>query len=372
MEKNKRWQVVSCLIVMCVVTSCSSTNRSNEQTSQSHETNTIYEGDYAALLPFQPSDASQKHASTTNNEVDTFTIGNGLMELSKEHFSTKTHTFRGGVHLTYDILDATDGSSGLLGRASEDNPNGMNPAIGAIFPSKDGSEQALQAEDVLLLDIYELDWYKDNELTGLSLALVLNDKIGSVPNQHTLDQEKLTLYGEESARKLVQYLRKTVPAIGNNMGIFVTLYNASSVDETLPGSFFESAYFNSKVSGNFQAINDQWLLFPTSAAMELDGTNATFFDRYVASFKDFLSQDISIIAKGHFRDEHLIELKIYVTMHARSSDEVYAAIQLLNENIALFTNNNFKIMVDVMSDNTHVAVIERQNSSSETKAIMLV
>ena len=109
---------------------------------------------------------------------------------------------------------------------------------------------------------------------------VLNDKIGTEPDEATIKSDKMKLYGEECARKLVNYLRKAKPEIGNNTPIYVALYNTSSDDATLPGTYFEEAYFESKTNAEFKAINEKWALFPTSTATKLDGTNATYFDRY--------------------------------------------------------------------------------------------
>ena len=123
----------------------------------SEETKAINEGDYSALLPFSASDAGQKHAQMQTNLSDTLTIGTGLMELSKEYFSSKTYAFRGGKYLDYNTLDASADQSGLLGRTSKKNANGLNPAVGDVFPTGDGEEK-ITANDILLLDIFEYDW----------------------------------------------------------------------------------------------------------------------------------------------------------------------------------------------------------------------
>ena len=87
------------------------------------------------------------------------------MELSKEYFSSKTYAFRGGKYLDYNTLDASADNSGLLGRTSKKNANGLNPAVGDVFPTDDGDKK-ITANDVLLLDIFEYDWYQNKELKG--------------------------------------------------------------------------------------------------------------------------------------------------------------------------------------------------------------
>ena len=211
---NRKPRAVPILLLcscMLVLGGCNKEDKNKaDNDKSSEETKAINEGEYSALLPFSVSDAGQKHAQMQTNLSDTLTIGTGLMELSKEYFSSKTYAFRGGKYLDYNTLDASADNSGLLGRTSKKNANGLNPAVGDVFPTDDGDKK-ITANDVLLLDIFEYDWYQNKELKGLSLALVFNDKIGTEPKEATIDSDKMKLYGEECARKLVNYLRKAKP-----------------------------------------------------------------------------------------------------------------------------------------------------------------
>lgn len=371
---KKQIKKLSYLVLIAAMLSLSACG-SNEDNAENGETlQAVDKNDYASLLPYQSSDSSQMHAASLSTDMsDTFTVGAGLMELSKEHFSPSTHTFREGVFLDYDTLDAVADRSGLLGRYSKDKKNtpGLNPEIGTKFPTEDGNEVAITASDILLLDIFEYDWYESKELKGISLGFVFNDKIGDSVNPSTIQKEKLNMYAEEAAIKAVNYLRKKVPEIGNDMPIYVAFYNMDSNDAALPGTFFREAYFKTKVNGTFESINEAWQLFPTTEAAKYDGTTSTSFDRFKANFKDIMPQDVSMVGKGHYRDSTLQELRINVTLHARSSGEVKTAIQLLNDKLSLFSTS-YSITVDISSDNTHAAVIKREKGSSQTTVITLI
>ncbi len=368
----KTWLVSILCVMMLLVSGCNNdSNNQSDTENSSDETKAINEGDYSALLPFTPSDAGQKHAQMQTNLSDTLTIGTGLMELSKEYFSSKTYAFRGGKYLDYNTLDASADKSGLLGRTSRTNANGLNPAVGDEFPTDDGTKEITES-DILLLDIFEYDWYDGDELGGLSLALVFNDKIGTEPDEATIEESKMKVYAEECARKLVNYLRKSKPEIGNDTPIYVALYNTASDDASLPGTFFEEAFFKSKTNAEFSAINEQWVLFPTQTASKLDSTNATYFDRYKASFEEFLDQDIDMIGKGHYMDNKLTSLRMDIKLHAKSADEVIAAVQLLDERLSIFTSTDYKITVVVKAEDVDVATITRAKGSSSTVAQMLI
>ena len=95
---NRKPRAVPILLLcscMLVLGGCNKEDKNKaDNDKSSEETKAINEGEYSALLPFSVSDAGQKHAQMQTNLSDTLTIGTGLMELSKEYFSSKTYAFR--------------------------------------------------------------------------------------------------------------------------------------------------------------------------------------------------------------------------------------------------------------------------------------
>lgn len=370
--KHHKLKAMFCIASCICLISLSACGSSDKKSEKGETLKAVDKNDYASYLPYQASDATQKHTPTTTNLNDTFAIGAGLMELSKDRFSPSTYSFKESTYLDYDTLDATDGSSGLLGRINKDkNPNGQNPAIDTVYPTEEGGDYTITATDVLLYDIYEYDWYEGDSLKGISLGFVFDDQLGDEVNPVTMRKDKFELYASETARKVVSYLRKRVPEVGNNIPVYVALYNKNSSDETLPGTYFKQAYFESKTTGNFEDVNEAWVLFPTSTATKLDGTTATSFDRFKSTFKDVMPQDVAIVGKGHYYNGTIKELRISVTLHARSAGEVKTAIQLLNDKVTLFSTG-YLITVDIVSDQTHAAVIKREEGSSKTSVITLI
>ena len=101
MKKAKWGQLALAAILLLGVVGCGDKDKEKES---GEALEVIKEGDYAALLPYQSSDASIKHATLNTNMIDTLQIGTGLMELSKEYFSSDTHTFREGEFLDFENL----------------------------------------------------------------------------------------------------------------------------------------------------------------------------------------------------------------------------------------------------------------------------
>ena len=330
--------LASIMAVFLVVAMSGCKDDTKKQSTNLEETKAVSEGDYAALLPYEASTARHSHAILSTNQTETFTVGKGLMELSKKHFDPDTYVYREGQFLTYSALDATSDGEGLLGRTSETNPNGMNPKVGSRFKT-DAGEKEITSSDVVLLDIFEMDWYRSNDLEGISLALVLNSKIGDSENPDIITDEMLKTYGEDAARKIVSYLRKTHPEIGQKTPIYVVLYKEGGVNNSLPGVFLDEAYFESKTVGEFKSISEEWALFPSKKASELDGSVATNFSQLKKNILNVLPDATSIIGEGHFTDKKLDSLSMEVSINAKSYAEAYAVVQMVNTSMSMPPDN---------------------------------
>ena len=150
------------------------------------------------------------------------------------------------------------------------------------------------------------------------------------------------------------------------------MYDINSVDEALPGTFYQGSFsFETKIDGDFYDIKENWVLFPTQQATDLDGATAASFDRYKAAFKNVMPQDVSMIAKGHYMKNALQELRIQVTLHASTSGEVMTAVQLLNKELSEFPSD-YMITVDIQTDTSHVGVIQRDKGAKDTNVITLM
>lgn len=362
---KKGWLLLCALLLI----GCGS-SQGSAQNPGSSITQIVQDGDYAANLPYHESSARIKHATTSTSLDGSFVIGTGLMEYSKEHFGSDDYTYSEGVFLSYDALDAFDDQQGLLGRTSEKNPNGMNPAIGTKLDT-DAGVKAITASDVLLIDIHELDWYRDNELAGLSIAVILNSEIGDSLSPFTVTEEKLKAYGEETGRKIVSYLRKTYPEIGQKIPIYVTLFKESSYNSTLPGVFIEDAYFASGTIGEFSDISEDWAIFPGTAASGLDNVNAAAFNRFVSGLEDFFSLNTAIVGTGHFKDGKLDKLTIDISIYAKTWSEANAMIQKITADLDIFTAQDFEIKAIVRSDDIVIAAMHRKKGSSDVEIITL-
>lgn len=317
----------------------------NENTETMVETQALQSGDYGATLPFLSSDARQQHQIRSRSLVDSLYIGTGLLNYAKSHFSTSNYTMQEGQFLAYDEL------ASLLGRQSETNPDALNPASDTAFETGNGSVNG----PVLVRDIYEVDFIRSQETSGIALAIAFNSTVGE--HDTVVNDQQLQAFAEEAARNLVTYMRK-MPEIGDAMPIYVALYKNTSSEATLPGVYFSEAYFEGR-SASFSSINEQWVMFPSDEASTLDNNTATQFTQVKNALIGYLPDDVSIIGKGRFADHKLSELHITVEMYAKTATEALSLTQYLKSQLANFSSLDYKIQVEVRCQDETIATMVR-------------
>ena len=172
-------------------------------TGNKNQANALDEDSYQAILPYEASDTRSKHVGLINDTDLRVEMESGLMELSKKYFSTSSVGYKTHQFLDYDELDATDGSRGLLGTVRDGNPNGLNPSADEEFDTGNG----IVTNATVLVDIYELDWYTNDTLKGISLGLVVNGDLNTSDGSSVeITDEKMQNYLEVKFSKLAYYM----------------------------------------------------------------------------------------------------------------------------------------------------------------------
>ena len=360
--KINKWMAALCAGVL-LLSACDGNNQ-NRQETQTVAT----EGDYAAILPFSTSDTRQKHTSVTSDQGERYNITTGLMELSQAHFSTNDVAFKESQFLTYDVLDASDYTTGLLGRTSDSNPDGLNQSKDESFDTGNGETVNGVAP---LIDIYELDWYSGSTLRGISLAMVLSPNTYDANGESVeITEDQLKVFADAQGKKLNSYIRDNFPEISSNTPILIAVYVLSD-DAVLPGHYVMQAYCTSS-SASFSDVNEEWTLVPSTSFTQKDEDVATQFAELKAGLVGFTPDDVYIIGKARFKDDALVEFNITVNLHAKTAAEAIALSQYISGQTSLFTSTNYELTIDISSDNDHIAVIRRSQGSSDAQTIMLI
>lgn len=331
------------------------TSNSNTSTNQQEE--------YSAILPYESSDTRVKHVGIIASEDVRIQIEDGLMDLSKQHFSPsevgyKTHTF-----LDYDELDATDGSRGLLGTLRDDNPNGLNPSTNDEFDTGNGKVKGA----TILVDIYELDWYAKDDLKGISLGLVVNDRVGDKNTK--IKKSKMREYLKVTSTKLVNYMRSRFNEINDNIPIYVATYElngSEAADDT--GGYIYSGYFEGN-NQDYTALDEKWYRVPSTSLTSKDSTTADQFTSFQDAMKDVLPDNTYVIGSAEYEGDTLTKMTIEITAHGKTAGEMLAVSQSAQKNLSKFKKRTCEYTVRIMNNDTVYCMMKRAANSTEVQSV---
>lgn len=373
MKKTKGLLVTMSLVLLLV--GCGSKEEENVVSTQP-----VNEGDYRIAIPFQPSNARQTHIEFNNGrEVNIAAVGEGLLRYSKEHFSTSSYYLQEGQILDRDTLQVgttLEDKEGILGFKSADNPYGLNPEKGSSIPVDAKTTIKVgtgENKTIPVIDVFEVNFVqdldKDAEIKGISLAIVLNPTIvDETGTEYTIADEQLSILGEEAARFLFTYI-KTLPSVASDTPVMITLFRQDASDNTLPGRFFASGYGKKSID-RFDAINEQWVIFPSANAEKMDAQISSQFNAVRKALFQYLPNDIGVVGRGLFVENQLDQLQIDITTRAKTHTENVGVVQYVRELLSNFTSSDYSIAVRVNTDLEYYAMLSRGKGSSDTNVIM--
>lgn len=324
-------------------------------------------GDYAAVLPYEDSNTRVKHVSLISDLDCRIQIEQGLMDLSKKHFSPDEVQYKTHAFLDYDELDATDGSRGLLGTLRDNNPIGLNPSSDEEFDTGNG----IATGPIILVDIYELDWYAGDTLKGVSLSLVVNGTLylddGSLVN---IDEMQLENYFDVTSNKLVSYMRERYNEITTHVPIYVSVYQLSDDDDTY-GGYVRDAYFDG-TQGKFGKIEEKWYLVPSNSFTQVDATMANEFREFKNSITNVLTDYTYVTGRVKTENNKTSKVEITIETHAKSAGEILAVGQMTKESMSIFSKTDCRYTVKIVNNNNTYVIIQRKENSTECSVISTI
>ncbi len=310
------------------------------------------QGDYRLVIPFKASPTRQYHG-TYLGRTDFLEIGVRLEQKSKAHFPIAEYLLAEGQILDNSRL------SRLVLRESTENPYGLNPPSGSLFDLGTG----VSVENaVVVADVVELNFYTGTpnnlRLAGISLAVVLNQTLSG---GQTISDERLYEYGSNMGRKLDRFIRSITDL--EDIPLYIALYSTNRSDATLPGRYIGDGYFTAR-GGQFSPNQERWVLFPSSEATTLDQSLANQFNAFRAEVIRFIPESIGVIGEARYVNDAIHEMRITLTIQAKTYTEAHALTQFAASQIISFSPTNFRIIVRVNSINETLALIERSNTNA--------
>ena len=356
MRKNK---LLIGLLALCLC-ACSTGNK--------NQASALEDDAYQAILPYDASDTRSKHVGLIHDTDLRVEMENGLMELSKKYFSASSVGYKIHQFLDYDELDATDGSRGLLGTVRDGNPNGLNPSADEEFDTGNG----FVTNAAVLVDIYELDWYTNDTLKGISLGLVVNgDLTTSDGTSVDITDEKMKNYLEVTFSKLASYMHERFNEINKNIPIYIAAYRLDDTNTTGKGGYVYEGYYKGG-QGSFNSLNEEWTLVPSSRFTELDAAAASEFAAFKEEISKVLPDNTYVTGEAKFESKKMKKLNLTITAHGKTAGEILAVIEHAKDQMTTFESKKCDYLITVLNDDTVYALIERKSGSSECVVISKV
>lgn len=334
-------------------------------TGNTNQSEALNQGDYAAILPYDASNTRGKHVGLISDIDVRNQMETGLMDLSKAYFDPNEVAYKTHVFLDYDELDATDGSRGLLGTLRDENPNGLNPGSDEVFDTGNGEVVG----PVLILDLYEIDFYKNDQLAGISIGLIVPDEVSYDGEDYAIAQDKMNDFLGVAANKIVSYLRERFNDISARIPVLVAAYqlNTESTDAS-KGGYIYSVYFNG-ASTDYQTIDEEHYIVPGSAFSAADPTMAAEFTQFKADIIDVLPDATYVTGEARYVDGVCTRMNLTVTTHGKTAGETMAAVQAIRQKMSAFTSEDTDYRITVENNNQVYALLHRPKGTYEVSVI---
>lgn len=330
-----------------------------------NQASTISPGDYAAILPYESSDMRGKHVGLIS-DIDIRTqLENGLMNISKGYFPNTEVAYKTHVFLDFDELDATDGSRGLLGTLRDDNPNGLNPGADETFDSGNGTVNG----PILLRDLYELDFYQNDRLRGISIGLAVEDAVEINGERVEITKEAMENYLQVTANKLVSYMRQRFNDIGQNTPILVAAYQLNTDDQDpSKGGYIYTAYFNGQ-NTSYNTIDEVYVIVPSTKFTEMDAEMAGQFTQFKNDVSTVLPDATYTTGEARFLAGKCVGLTLKIQTYGKTSGEILAVIQSVHEKLDVFSNMNCEYRISIYNNGDICALMFRPEGTKSVNVV---
>lgn len=338
---------------MLLLTACSSESEVTATPTNSVTYSSI-ENDYAVTYLDDYQNAREWHGKYLSR-LDQIEIPKRLQAISKEYFDVNEYSMSIGQVITKDDIIM------LQRHESSNYPYALNPELNS-FKTKDGE---ILASPYIVSDIVELDFYdQDQELSGMSLAIVLNNSVSDNDETIILDDETIYNYASIIGRKLELYLRNN-EEVSSNMPIVITFYRALESSSYVPGNMIGKGIFEGR-SGQFEKVDQKWLLIPSNESEAFDNVTYTNFNLLKSKVNNFLPENVGIIAYAFYNNESLAELDATVSMQAKTYTEIYSLAELIAESAKRdFSSLAYEFKVNIQQDYQTVFTIYKAANSKE-------
>ncbi|RNA66736.1 CamS family sex pheromone protein [Alteribacter keqinensis] len=327
------------------------------ETPENFYRNVLRDGQYHR----SPTRGNVSYSMSNRVDIDQFEVG--LMEIASASFSQDDYYFQEGQILGSNEVKA------WLGRESEDNELGLNPALG----DEEDQVDRLRNSPSIISHLMEHNYmYEDGEdgvkLGGIVIGIGLRTIYYFRDDDYTgyevpLDDDVVEAYGKEAAEKILSRMRGKEGL--EDVPITIALYQEEKRNSIVPGSYIAMAESNGDQLGNWEQINDQYYFFPSNQATENNRDHADSFNQFKQDVDDFFGRSIGIVGKARYKSGSIEELKIDVNLQSHGKAEIIALTQYVSGRIEQHFNIDAPVTVNLESVNGTEALVVKYPGQDE-------
>lgn len=368
---KKYLQIIAILGAAVSLTACGNLKNSNlannAKTSSSSSTKTYQTTEtgnngYTVLLKnghYVTSPIAGLTATDNDNSVDTRELERGLIQISKEAFSTNSFVFQEGQYITSTV------ANDWLGRKSKSNPLGLNPELGT----------KKKYNPYYLEEIMEQDFLTGSgsnyRIGGMSIGLAINSidyyqkKKGGPEYQMAIPRSAQKKYGQQTAEQIVARLRKKKAL--KNIPITVGLFAKESKDSLVSGTYFLSgtAAANSSKITKWKTINTQTEVLPTIGNKKaINSSNASSFNSFKESIQNYFPNISGVTATLRYENGKLAQENISITTQFYGYEQIQSFTRLVLSTAKKYLASDVPIEIKIGSVNDIQALVAKETGDS--------
>nr|WP_319214728.1 CamS family sex pheromone protein [uncultured Trichococcus sp.] len=278
-----------------------------------------------------------------------------LLDVAKNVFPTDQYYFQEGQVIDYDTTRL------WLGRYSESNPDGLNPA-------DNGSTDPATREPYYLEQILEQDYMIQNEngfeLAGMAIGLAMNSvdyyKANDVLLEQAISRDKLEEQAKAYANTIISRLRQTEGL--ESIPIVIGIYEQTAQDSPIGGVYlFEGVSTEGTAVSEWITRNESKVVFPLQSGTQTE--ESSNFDNFKNEVQDFFPNLNGIVGEGKYIDGQLMSLEIDITTQFYGETEIIAFTQHVTDAAGRFLPQNIPVEITIESINGIESFLTRETNS---------
>ena len=366
----KKFMGMTSLATLLLVTGCTPSTDEGTEVLQTEEESRksviisdvqIDDNYYKTLLPYEESASRGLVVSNMATKYDMKEVENGLLRLSQNQFSPDNYFFQEGQYLSKETI------SSWLARSNQ-TKDGLNPDDMGLT----GEEKAKKAP-VYVTHIVEQNYLQRVDdtvrLAGISIGVSLNsiyyytkEDYGATYEEKLSDEQRKE-NGQKIANEIVSRMRAMEGL--EDIPIVVGLFKQNSRNAIVPGTYFSYGVATGSGISEWEEIDEEYVLFPTSDAEEKYRDINTMFKHFKQDIDEYFSNYTSVIGTGFFKDQGLQELTINIPIQFYGSSEVISFTQYVAGLIPAHFNKEMNVEVQINSLDGAEALLIKKSGEEE-------